>query len=74
MDKKLSQYDMVLAHLREFGEITPLDSYREYAILRLGAIIYTMRKDGYDIDTKYTTSKNRFGTSVTYATYVLKGE
>lgn len=45
MDKKLSQYDMVLAYLR---------------------------KDGYNIQTKYTTSKNRFGSKVTYATYLYK--
>ena len=70
--KRLSQYDMVLNYLKVYGEITPIDAYREFAIMRLGAIIYEMRKDGYNIETEYTTSKNRFGVSVTYATYIYK--
>lgn len=69
---KMTQYDYVLNHLKVYGEITPLDAYMDYAIMRLGAIIYEMRKDGYNIETKYTTSKNRFGSSVTYATYIYK--
>lgn len=72
MDKKLNQYDMVLAYLRKFGSITPIDAYREFAVMRLGAIIYELRKDGYNIQTEYTTSKNRFGSKVTYATYLYK--
>ena len=72
MDKKLNQYDMVLAYLRKFGAITPIDAYREFAVMRLGAIIYELRKDGYNIQTEYTTSKNRFGSKVTYATYLYK--
>ena len=70
--KPLTQYDMVLNYLKVYGEITPLDAYREFAILRLSAIIYEMRNDGYNIETEYTTTKNRFGTSVTYATYIFK--
>ena len=70
--KELTQYDMVLNYLRVYGEITPLDAYKEFAILRLSAIIYDMRKDGWHIDTEYTTTKNRFGAKVTYATYIFK--
>ena len=70
--KVISQYDMVLNYLKVYGEITPLDAYREFAVLRLSSIIYNLRKDGYNIDTEYTTSKNRFGASVTYATYIYK--
>ena len=69
---KMTQYDYVLNHLKVYGEITPLDAYMDYAIMRLGAIIYEMRKDGYNLETNYTTLKNRFGSSVTYATYVYK--
>lgn len=70
--KEITQYDMVLNYLKVYGEISPLEAYKEFAILRLSAIIYEMRKDGYNIETKYTTSKNRFGASVTYATYIYK--
>lgn len=70
--KEITQYDRVLNYLKVYGEITPVDAYRDFAIMRLGAIIYELRKDGYNIETVYTTSKNRFGDSVTYATYVYK--
>lgn len=70
--KEITQYDRVLSYLKVYGEITPVDAYRDFAIMRLGAIIYELRKDGYNIETVYTTSKNRFGDSVTYATYVYK--
>ena len=70
--KEITQYDMVLNYLKVYGKISPLEAYKEFAVLRLSAIIYEMRKDGYNIETKYTTSKNRFGASVTYATYIFK--
>jgi len=68
----MTQCEMVLAHLKEFGEITDLDAYREYAIRRLSAVIYNLRRDGYEIETKDTIAKNRYGKSVKFATYILK--
>ena len=67
----MTQEKFVKIYLEENGEITPLDAYREFAIMRLSAIILNLRKQGMDIRTDYTTSKNRFGVLVTYATYKL---
>ena len=73
MDKKrMTQEDMVLNHLKVYGEIDPLTAMREYAIMRLSAIIYNLRNQGYNIETNDTASKNRFGVTVNFATYVLK--
>lgn len=68
---KMTQEDMVLQHLKEFGGITALDAVREYGILRLSARILNLRKQGYEITTDYLTSKNRYGSWVTFAKYVL---
>lgn len=66
--------DRVLAHLREHGSITSLEAIKEYGATRLSAIIFELRAEGYDIDTDFETSKNRYGDKVTYARYVLREE
>lgn len=50
-DKKVSKRDKVLAHLVSGKELTPLDALSLYGSYRLGAIIFTLRKDGYNIKT-----------------------
>jgi len=50
-DKKVSKRDKVLAHLVSGKELTPLDAWNLYGSYRLGAIIFTLRKDGYNIST-----------------------
>lgn len=69
---RMSQEEMVLNHLKVYGEIEPLTAMREYAVMRLSAVIYNLRKKGYNIETNDTTGKNRFGVSVNFATYILK--
>lgn len=67
-----AQYTMVLNHLKEYGEITPAEAYSLYGVLRLGALIFMYRADGYDIDTTIMHHKNRFGNITNYAKYTLK--
>ena len=49
--KKVSKRDKVLAHLVSGKELTPLDALSLYGSYRLGAIIFDLRKDGYNIKT-----------------------
>lgn len=72
MNKNLTQEELLKIYFEEYGEITPLEAYKEFGILRLSAIIFMLRKLGYDIKTNYETSKNRYGTTVVYANYVAK--
>jgi len=53
---KLSQRDIVLRQLKEHGVITNLWAIEHY-ILRLGAVIENLRKDGLEIETEYNTPK-----------------
>lgn len=68
--EKMTQDDMVLQHLRLYGSITPLTAQNDYGIMRLGAIIFRLRKAGFDIQTKMETGKNRFGKPTHYARYI----
>lgn len=68
----MTQSQMILDHMRTFGEITPLDAMREYGIMRLSARISDLKDDGYVIESDRRTNKNRFGKNVSYAVYTLK--
>ena len=47
-----TQRRRILAHLEQGKPITPLEALKEYGSLRLGARIYDLRRDGYDIRTR----------------------
>lgn len=66
--------DRVLEYMREKGSITPIEAMNECGSMRLSAVIFNLKKDGYDIETERETSKNRWGDKVNYARYVLKEE
>lgn len=72
--KKITQYDRVLQHLqlnRKNG-ITSLQAFREYGITRLSAVIYDLRRDGYEIKSDFVARKNRYGEIVHFAKYTLE--
>ena len=70
---KIRLEDRVLQYLKENKSITSLEAIKEFGATRLSAIIYNLRKE-HNITTKYETSKNRYGDSVSYARYILEGE
>jgi len=61
-----------LKYLRDFGKITSLEAFRDLGNTRLSATIYVLRhKYGYNIQNIQTKTKNRYGETVYYDTYVL---
>lgn len=69
---KLNQKQKVLRHLKYFGSINPLDALKEYSIMRLAAVIYNLKNEGYDIKTDIVKSRNKFGEKVSFAKYELE--
>lgn len=67
------QQKRVLEYLKQNGSINPLSSLMELSVYRLSYVIYKLR-ESHNIDTKMTKSKNRFNESVSYATYIYRGE
>jgi hypothetical protein len=69
---RITQYEIVLKHLREHGSISDLEAYQMYAIRRLGARVWELRNAGHSIRTEYVTKPNRYGVKTTFANYVLE--
>ena len=69
---KLTQYDRVLDHLKKNKKLSQKQAINLYGAYRLSAIIYNLRKDGYNITTNFKSGKNRFGDSVSWAEYKLE--
>ena len=68
----MTQKAMVLQHLRRFGSIEPLMALSEYGCYRLGAIIFMLRKDGYNIITTRIKAIGKIsGRPVKFAKYTL---
>jgi hypothetical protein len=68
---ELTQCNLILSHLREHGSITPLEAMREYGIMRLGARVWDLKKQGYKISMSRESGLNRYGESTSYARYTL---
>lgn len=69
---KLTQYDRVLDHLQKNRKLSQKQAINLYGAYRLSAIIYNLRKDGYNITTSFKSGKNRFGDNVSWAEYKLE--
>lgn len=67
----MTKKEAVLNHLIKHKKITPLEALKEYGSMRLGAIIFDLRKD-YNIKTNLIEVQTRFG-SATVAEYELIG-
>ena len=67
----MTKKQMVLEHLKKHKKITPLEALREYGSMRLGAIIFDLRKD-YNIKTNMIDVPTRFG-NATVAEYEFIG-
>ena len=61
----------VLRHMEEHGSITSMEAIENFGATRLSAIIFNLRKRGYDIETVDTGGVDRYGHAVNYATYIL---
>lgn len=70
----MTQKETILFHLQQHGSITDLEAYRDYAIRRLGARIWDLRKEGHKIVSKNTKAKNRFDEETHFATYYLEDQ
>lgn len=71
-ENKTTQKQYVLSHLKQFGSIGPLTALREYGCYRLGAVIFDLRSEGYNIITERMEAKSKItGRPVQFAKYIL---
>ena len=70
MDNKYaSQKEVVLDILNKKGSITSLEACITFRITRLSAVIFNLRKDGYDIISVQKHTTNRYGNRCQYVEY-----
>ena len=67
-----SQPTLILNHLKSGREITPMEALSLYDVFRLGAIIFTLKKDGHNISTRIERHKTKTGKRSMYAVYKLE--
>lgn len=71
-DNKNTQKQFILQHLQQYGSIEPLTALREYGCYRLGAVIFNLRAEGYNIVTERVEAKSKItGRPVQFAKYIL---
>lgn len=63
-------YD-IYKYMRTHGGITSMEAFNMFGATRLSAIIFSLRKQGYDIETIDMECADRYGHLVHYAKYVL---
>jgi len=67
-DAQPSQADRILKILQSGRTLTPLDALRDVGCFRLGARVFELKRQGYNIVNLNQTGKNRF------ARYKLEGK
>ena len=68
----MTQNEVVLRLLLDNGNITSLEAMNKYGIMRLGARVYDLKKQGYPIKTYLRVGKSRNGESMVYAEYRME--
>ena len=67
----MTKKQAILNHLKKYRKITPLEALKEYGSMRLGAIIFELRKE-HKIKTNLIDVAGKFGNS-TVAQYIYEG-
>lgn len=70
---KVTQSQRVLDYMDTFGSITQLEALNDLGVMRLASRISDLRKQGYPIESKVETVKNRFGENCYVKRYSLQG-
>ena len=71
---RLTQSMKILKYMMDFGSITPIEALKDLGVMRLGARIYDLEKQGFKILHERESGKNRYGEKTSYARYRLAKE
>ena len=67
----MTKKELILEHLKKYRSITPKEAYFEYGSMRLGAVIFELRKQ-HKIRTNMIDVAGKYGNS-TVAQYIYEG-
>lgn len=70
--EKVTQGMKILKYMQDYGSITPVEAFRDLGVMRLGARIYDLEKEGVRIAHERENGTNRMGEKVSYSRYRLE--
>ena len=68
----MTQNELIIKYIKDFGSITTYESFTELGITRLPSRIWDLKQLGYEFDCKWITRKNRYGHPISFKQYFLK--
>jgi hypothetical protein len=71
--KKMTQKEMILRHLQDYGNITTWEAIKEYGVTRISAVVFNLKKDGCNFDEEWVHTTNRYERPVSFKKYIFKG-
>ena len=71
MENLGKQEQRVLGYMQRNNTINPLQSWVECGVYRLSAVIFNLKKKGYEIESNRSVAMNRFDEEVKFAEYLL---
>lgn len=70
----ITQRQLILQYLHDFGSISPMEAFRDLGITKLATRISEMKADGMVFKQELVSSKNRYGRPVQFMKYSLTEE
>lgn len=68
----MTQKEMVLQYIKDFGSITPMEAFSDLGITKLATRVSEMKsEDGIEFKTEMVHGTNRYGKRTRYARYSL---
>ncbi len=67
----MSQKELILKYLADFGSITSFQAYADLGITQLATRIKELKAKGYDFRTEPQRAQNRYGKPVHFVKYYL---
>jgi hypothetical protein len=71
MENLGKQEQRVLEYMQKNNTINPLQSWVDCGVYRLSAVIFNLKKKGYEIESNRSVAMNRFDEEVKFAEYLL---
>ena len=68
---KKTQKERIIDYIIQFGSISSWEAYKDLGITQLGARIDQLKKDGFQFETEWVHSENRYGEIAKYKRYKL---
>lgn len=68
----MTKTQAVLDWLKTHASISSMEAIQSFGATRLSAIIFNLRKRGYDIETVMVDGRDRFGNQMKFARYYLR--